>query len=205
VSRNRRAPARGPLVLAVLAATAFVLLTVLVASGATRALDVAARDLFRPHDVWGAVQIRADVVVEGLRPRNTALVLMVVTLVACAHRRSWRPAAFSALVAGVAAALALATKVVVGRSDPHLDMSTAGGSFPSGHTLGVLVCLGTSLLLLSRRPRWWAWAVVGIVTAAMGLALLLEAAHWLTDVLGGVLLGIAVLAGAQGLREVRAS
>lgn len=191
---------RGWFVLAAVAAVAFLVLTVLVAADATRDLDVAARDWFRPDDVWGQTQIRVDVVVEGLKPRNMVPFLALVAVVACVRRRSWRPAAYVALLAGVAGALTMATKVIVERPDPHQDMTAVGGSYPSGHTVTVLVCLGAALLVLQQRPRWWEWVVVVLAGTGMGLALLLQAAHWLTDVVGGLLLGVAVLVAAVALR-----
>lgn len=191
---------RGLFVLAAVAAAAFVVLTLLVAADATRHLDVAARDHFRPHDVWGTTQMRVDVVVEGLKPSKMVPLLALVAVVACVRQRSWRPAAYAGLLAGVTGALTMVTKVIVERPDPHQDMTALGGSFPSGHTVTVLICLGGAILLLQERPRWWEWAAVGLVGVAMGVSLLLQAAHWFTDVVGGLLLGLAVLAAAVGLR-----
>lgn len=191
---------RGWFWLAAVAAVAFLVLTVLVATGATQDLDVAARDYFRPDDVWGTTQIRVDVVVEGLKPRNMVPLLALVALVACVWRRSWRPAAYAVLLAGAVGVLTMVTKVVVERPDPHQDMTALGGSYPSGHTVTVLVCLGGAILVLQQRPRWWEWVLVGLAGVAMGIALLLQAAHWFTDVVGGLLLGLAVLATAMGLR-----
>lgn len=191
---------RGLFAVAAVAAAVFVLLAVLVATHATQDLDVAARNHFRPHDVWGTTQMRVDVIVEGLKPSKMLPLLALVAVVACVRSRSWRPAAYAALLVGVTGALTMVTKVIVGRPDPHQDMTAVGGSFPSGHTVTVLVCLGGAILLLQELPRWWEWAVVGLVGVAMGLSLLLQAAHWLTDVVGGLLLGLAVLAAALGLR-----
>ena len=191
---------RGLFVLAAVAATAFVVLAVLVATHATQDLDVAARNHFRPHDVWGTTQMRVDVIVEGLKPSKMLPLLALVAVVACVRARSWRPAAYAALLGGVTGALTMLTKVIVERPDPHQDMTAVGGSFPSGHTVTVLVCLGGAILLVQELPRWWEWAVVGLVGVAMGLSLLLQAAHWFTDVLGGLLLGLTVLAAAVGLR-----
>jgi membrane-associated phospholipid phosphatase len=200
VTPSRPDRSRGLFVLAAIAATAYVVLAVLVAAHATQDLDVAARNHFRPHDVWGTTQMRVDVVVEGLKPSKMLPLLALVAVVACVRSRSWRPAAYAALLAGVTGVLTMVTKVIVGRPDPHQDMTAVGGSFPSGHTVTVLICLGGAILLLQERPRWWEWAVVGLVGVAMGLSLLLQAAHWFTDVLGGLLLGLAVLAAAVGLR-----
>ena len=191
---------RGLFALSAIAATAFVVLAVLVAAHATQDLDVAARNHFRPHDVWGTTQMRVDVVVEGLKPSKVLPLLALVAVVACVRRRSWRPAAYAALLAAVTGALTMRHQGDGRTADPHHDMTAVGGSFPSGHTVTVLICLGGAILLLQERPRWWEWAVVGLVGMAMGLALLLQAAHWFTDVVGGLLLGLAVLAAAVGFR-----
>jgi len=200
VTPSRPDRSRGLFVLAAVAAAAFVVLAVLVAAHATQDLDVAIRNRFRPHDVWGTTQMRVDVIVEGLKPSKMVPLLALVAVVACVRHRSWRPAVYAALLAGVAGTLTIVTKVIVGRPDPHQDMTAVGGSFPSGHTVTVLVCLGCAILLLQERPRWWEWVVVGLVGVAMGLSLLLQAAHWFTDVVGALLLGVAVLAAAVGLR-----
>ena len=184
--------------LAAAAAAAFLVLTVLVATHATKDLDVAARDYFRPDDVWGQTQMRVDVIVEGLKPRNMVALLALVTAATSLRRRSWRPTAYAALLAGVTGGLTLLTKLALERSDPHQEMTAVGGSYPSGHMVSVLVCLGGSVLLVHSRSHWWEWLVVGLVALAMGFSLLFQAAHWLTDVLGGTLLGLVIVAVASG-------
>ncbi len=184
---------RGPVALAIVSATALLVLTVLVAIGATQRIDVAARDYFRPGDEWGSLQMRVDVLVEGLKPRNVAPLMALVGIAASLLQKSWRPAVYVAAIACVAGALTLLTKLVTERSDPHYEMTAIGGSFPSGHTMGVLVLLGAAVLVFSERSRWWEWVVVVVAGLGMGFALLVQAAHWLTDVVGGVLLAVTVL------------
>ncbi len=191
---------RGWFLLAAAAALAFLVLTVLVGTHTTQDLDVAARDHFRPDDVWGTTQVRVDVIVEGLKPRNLAPLLVLVALAVSLRRGSWRPAVYAVVLAGVAGSLTLLVKHLLERADPHHEMSAVGGSYPSGHMVSVLICLGGTFLLVQERPRWWAWVLVGLVDLAMGLSLLLQAAHWLTDVVGGLLLGVTVLATAIGWR-----
>ena len=188
---------RAVTVLAVTAGIAYVVLTVLVAVGATERLDVAARGYFRPDDVWGDLQIRVDVIVEGLKPVHAVPLFMLFVLVVSVRRRSWRPAAYAGLVLVVAGIPALATKVLLRRTDPHHELSSIGG-FPSGHTLVVLVCMGAALLLVRRRPTVWEWLLVLAADAVMAWALLVQSAHWLTDVIGGALLGVAALAATYG-------
>jgi undecaprenyl-diphosphatase len=53
------------------------------------------------------------------------------------------------------------------------------------------------VVLLGAQSCWWAWALVAVLEAAMAVSLLIIGLHWLSDVLGGILLGVAVL-GAFG-------
>jgi membrane-associated phospholipid phosphatase len=181
---------------------AFLVLAALVALHTTQALDDWVRDYFRPGDAWGPAQRRADRVVEGLRPMVVAPVLFLAAVASSIGRRSWRPAGFALLVGGSAVVVTEATKLLLGRPDPHHETLAHSGSFPSGHTVTVLVALGGALLLL-RATRWWQWLVVAALGGAMGLALLIEGAHWLTDVVGGVLVStcVLVLASTSRLRS----
>jgi membrane-associated phospholipid phosphatase len=185
------------LVVIVVAAAALTVLTLLVATHTTQRLDVAARDYFRPHDEWGPLQRRADLVVEGLKPRNIALLLVVAAVATSIWERSWRPVAYAALLGGVTGGLTLIVKFMLQRPDPHYEMTAVGGSFPSGHMVTVLVSLGGAVLLVWQRSRWWHWVVVALVALTMALSMLVQAAHWFTDLVGGVLLATAVLAAAS--------
>lgn len=171
---------------------AFVLLTLLVATGATDRVDVAVRDTLRPDDVWGTVQVRADTVVEGLKPARTLLVFAVCVSLVAGLRRSWRPVVHALALLAIAGLPALAVKAAMARTDPHRELSSLG-SYPSGHVLVLLVCLGGLVLLGRQGHRWWRWVLVALVDLVMAVALLVQATHWLTDVVAGVLLGVVAL------------
>jgi hypothetical protein len=69
--------------------------------------------------------------------------------------------------------------------------------------VALVVSLGTIALLVRGVARiwsWLAWSLVAVSGSVMVVALLLSATHWLTDVLGGVLVAGAVLCWARGLR-----
>lgn len=174
-------------------AVAFVVLGVLVATGATRSLDVAAREAFRPDGVWGDTQLRADVVVEGMRPVVVLAVLVAAGAAMSLVRMSPRPLGFALALGLVAGVPALAVKRALARTDPYGNLSSIG-SFPSGHVMFVTVCLGGLLLMVRPRTVWWQWAGVASGAALMAVCMLLQAAHWLTDVVGGFLLGVIALA-----------
>ncbi|MBH1965833.1 MAG: phosphatase PAP2 family protein [Comamonadaceae bacterium] len=86
-------------------------------------------------------------------------------------------------------------KAFIGRARPleSTEAAFAGMSFPSGHTAGALMVLGLLVWLLQdwavpSRRAWWSllggFLIVGIAASRVILQ-----AHFLTDVLGGLLLG----------------
>jgi membrane-associated phospholipid phosphatase len=184
---------------ALVAAAAFVVVLIAVTTGATQALDRVAADWFRPNDEWGMAQARLGPIIDGLEPTRAYVFLGLVTSIVSLQRRSWRPAVFAGLVAGMSVGATSVVKVLTHRPDPSGYIASTGGSFPSGHVVALLACLGCCALLLWRRTRWWQWVLVAIPPAVMATALLYAAAHWLTDVLGGALLAVATLCWAASL------
>jgi len=180
-------------------AGAYTALAVVVSLGLLNGLDGIVREWARPDDVWGVAQLQADLVVEGLRPAIAALLLATFTLAYCAKRRSMRPAAFIGSVCVVTVVLTVASKIVVHRLDPHAVIGNDGGSFPSGHIIGVVVCLGLVVLMVQPRMGWPKWLIPVFGGVLMGASLLLQAAHWFTDIVGGALLATVLLAAASGL------
>jgi membrane-associated phospholipid phosphatase len=122
-------------------------------------------------------------------------VLLPATLVVSAvlWRRRHRALALwlPAIAAGTSLALAL-MKWTINKPRPTLR----GYGFPSGHVFGttVFVLIGLYLLWTFDTPRRWqrAAAAAGIVFVTLvGYSRIYVNAHWLTDVVGGLLAGIA--------------
>jgi membrane-associated phospholipid phosphatase len=175
-------------------AGAFIALAVSVNLGLLNTFDSILREWARPDDVWGTSQIRAVYVVEGLRPAVLACLVAAYTVVFCVIRRSLRPVLFVGGVGLMTGALTVAAKMAVGRPDTHGAIAEShGGSFPSGHTIGVIVCLGLAVLVAQPRARWWVWLIPAFAGGLMGVSLMLQAGHWSTDIVGGALLATAVL------------
>lgn len=175
-------------------AAGFVVLSVCVELGLVDGLDRQVFDLGRPGDVWGPVQMRSVYVVDGLRPPVVAVLLTAVTLMVCLMRRTVRPAALAAGTVAVATAATGLIKLTLARPDPHAALAGHGGSYPSGHTLGVVVGIGLAFYVIRPDSRWWSLLTSVALGFVMGAALIIEGAHWASDVAGGLLLGIAVLA-----------
>jgi undecaprenyl-diphosphatase len=109
------------------------------------------------------------------------------------RRRWWHLAAF---VAAIVASEALigTLKGIYGRARPIGSLvATSGASFPSGHSIAATVTVVAAVIALvppGRRRAWWgAGAVVFSVLMALSRAYL--AAHWLSDAIAGVLLGMS--------------
>jgi undecaprenyl-diphosphatase len=101
------------------------------------------------------------------------------------------------LVAGVVSGT---LKTAVGRARPVLPSPIAhagGGSFPSGHALMTVV--GTATIVLVFLPflrgarRAVAWVAAAVLSAASGSFRVLLGVHYLSDVIGGWLLGVAIV------------
>jgi undecaprenyl-diphosphatase len=129
----------------------------------------------------------------------------IVWLVRHQHRRL---ALFLAVASAGGVAVSTLTKIAVGRPRPELrePLDTAfGKSFPSGHSMGSLVCFGALLVVFLPfvAPARRRVALVGTVAVvlAVGVSRLVLGVHFVSDVLGGYVLGIAWLAGMVALFE----
>jgi undecaprenyl-diphosphatase len=119
-----------------------------------------------------------------------------------ALRKRWRLAAYLLVTGAGALVLDPVLKSLVGRLRPvvaHPIAHGTGNSFPSGHSLGSIVCYGALLLVFLpvTRPgsRWRRAFIAGVVTlvALIGISRILLGVHYLSDVVGAWALGITWL------------
>ena len=132
------------------------------------------------------------------------LLLIVVGVMVLLWRRQRRWAiALPALMAGAGALQALA-KWSIGRARP--DESPWG--FPSGHVLSLVVFFGLMVWLVAtaskRRRRWRLLASVlcAVTVAVVAFSRLYLDRHWLSDLAGGLTIGLAYLLLAIWVIEV---
>jgi len=117
-----------------------------------------------------------------------------------AWRRLPRLAAFLAVTALGSSLLNTLVKTLVDRARPHLldpVAAAAGKSFPSGHTQSATVGCGILVLIflpvVSRRFRAWLYVAAAAIVATIGFSRIALGVHYLSDVVGGVVIGVAWL------------
>ena len=136
-------------------------------------------------------------------PIGMPIIGVVATGILVRVARAVRPLILSLVAGGGSLAMTLAIKSLVGRSRPPLAEAVppyeSSASFPSGHALNAIVITGIlvySILLIVRtqRARWLTVIVGGAYAIAIGLSRVYLGHHWLSDVVGAWLLGLAWLA-----------
>jgi undecaprenyl-diphosphatase len=125
-------------------------------------------------------------------------------------QRRRRTAALVAVTMVGAAVLSGGTKALVRRPRPVVAVvvhRAPGNSFPSGHALTSFVAVGRLVLLLwpscSVRQRVLLLGVATLLVTAIGFSRLALGVHYLSDVLGGWLIGGLWLIGSRRLDRRR--
>ena len=110
-------------------------------------------------------------------------------------RRRWMAAAH--WLAALAFGFALTAWLEAVIQMPRPETAVAGFGFPSVAVTMATIAFGFFAVLIARelpgRDRVWPWLVAGVTVAALGFAKLYFGAHWLSDIAGGVLLGVVWL------------
>ncbi|MFD9722750.1 phosphatase PAP2 family protein [Streptomyces sp. NPDC059072] len=161
--------------------------------GAAERLHAAALE----HPAWVRVlKFLTGVVWDPLTMRLLVAALVVWLLV----RGAVRLALWAAVTTTVGGLMGLLLKNVVARARPHLPDPVAhapGFSFPSGHALTATTSCAVLLLallpLVPRRRRALPWALAAVSVVGVGYTRVALGVHWVSDVLGGWLLGLAVV------------
>lgn len=132
------------------------------------------------------------------------IVLAIVT-----YFRSRRTAVLLLLTALVRPLASTAVKDLVGRARPHVPelVRTTGASYPSGHVLAATMFWGAVPLALLVWPVARGFVRAAAVFAAVAVVIVACSrvylgVHWLTDVVGGALLGVLLLVPVYRLSAV---
>jgi len=133
---------------------------------------------------------------------STAVLCAIIgaAAVGLALRKRWRLAMYLLVTSAGALVLDPVLKSLVGRLRPvvaHPIAHGTGNSFPSGHSLGSMVCYGALLLVFLPAARdWWRAALTTLavtIVALVGISRIVLGVHYLSDVAGAWALGVAWL------------
>lgn len=182
--RRRSLLFAGSLLLALAAVVG--VLVVLVPEGATDGLDLFWNDLMgNVRQDW---MLSAAYLLNWIGGGWVAILLvpLLVVLLLVLLRR-WRAAVFAAAAFAISAGLTQLLKEVFARARPDdMLVSSDFGSFPSGHTANAATIAVVLWLVF---PRVWVAIVGALWVVAMALSRTILAAHWITDTVGGALVG----------------
>jgi len=120
---------------------------------------------------------------------GSVVVPVAIFLLLLAFRRPWGATYFAA-----ASVLSVVTvqilKFTVGRARPtEILVQSDTGSFPSGHTANAATMVVVLAIIF---PRVWVWAVGAAWAILMAVSRTYLGAHWLSDTVGGLLLGAGI-------------
>ena len=141
--------------------------------------------------------------IDNLGLRGVTATILLITAFFIARRfKSWRPLNLSILAVLALNLVVGLAKLVVGRTKPKLnvDLVYAGGlSYPSGHASNAILTWGVLAYILYRysHPDAWHPLAMGVAAGAFTIGVCIVSAfrntHWLSDLLGGLFIGGALL------------
>jgi membrane-associated phospholipid phosphatase len=172
---------------------AFLLLTASVELSWWSGLDHTVNDWAAAHRVmplWHTGKVVFDVAT----PEVALPITLALGALMAWRRRRWELMAEAAIRVGLVVASVLVLKPLIAAPGPTRNsLGPHGGAFPSGHTTSTVVCMALIL-------AWVAWprgtdhrvAVNAVVVAIVGLTVIYLSYHYLSDVIGGVVLGTLI-------------
>jgi undecaprenyl-diphosphatase len=190
-------------------AVAIVLVTVpfatllfqVVAEGPLTRVDASVANTLNDWVNDSTVAVHVLDVITNIGKPITLFVVVTAAVVYLLRRRRIRLALFLVVTSILGGLIDTAVKVLVNRPRPVVDHPVAtalGKSFPSGHAMSSTVTYGALALVFLPvlPPRWRPRALAGIVVLVLAISTsrLFLGVHFVSDVIGGIVLGLAWLA-----------
>jgi membrane-associated phospholipid phosphatase len=162
--------------------------------------DAALSRWFAAHRTDGLNQLTHYTTFAAETITITALAVATVAITAIVWRRWREPMLVAVAVAGEVTIFLLVTLLVERKRPPvpHLDEAPPTSSFPSGHVAASICMYGALAIIANERAssalvRGLFLALAVLIPLAVALSRLYRGMHYLTDVLGGVILGVTWL------------
>lgn len=141
--------------------------------------------------------------IDNLGLRGVTATVLILSAILIAYRfKSWRPLNLSVLALLALNLVVGLSKLFIGRTKPKLniDLVYAGGlSYPSGHASNAILTWGVLAYLIYRYSHAEAYhglvmgIATGVITALVCVVSLFRNTHWLSDLVGGLFIGGALL------------
>lgn len=129
-------------------------------------------------------------VLDSVGGSRVAALLGLAAVVALLIVRRWRSAVLVAATLLASVLVIQLLKVLFGRARPEdILVNSDFGSFPSGHTANAATFAVLAVLLF---PRLWVLLVAALWILGMAFSRTVLAAHWMSDTVGGMLVGVGV-------------
>ena len=187
--------ARARLVSALLAGSLFVVFVDIVVQGPLTQLDKVVYS-WKGRREWPSL-VDAAWIYDKMGQRSVLVPILLVVAGAFARRhRTWRPISLALVSFIVLNVVVGAMKILIGRAETEtgsVDVFTGGIIFPSGHASNMVLSGGLVVYLFWRYggdpPLRRLTVLVAALTTLTILTSLYLGTHWLTDLIGGVLVG----------------
>ncbi len=136
------------------------------------------------------------VLISGLAGPWELTALLLAVLVLLLWQRQFQAALHWLAAAGFCVVAVALLKYGMRIPRPEIVAGAAESySFPSGHTLWATVIYGFLAVMLAPlatpRWRWMPYSLAGLITVAVAFSRLYLGAHWLSDILASIALGVA--------------
>lgn len=121
----------------------------------------------------------------------------ILTCLALVFRGYYAAAIHIVMAAALAIVLVWLLKFTLGVDRPNAVFSPpSSGAFPSGHSTGITVFVTLLASFVAgesrKRQRWQFYVLFSLPLVPVALSRLYLGVHWFTDVIGGILLGLAI-------------
>src|SRR5262245_29286331 len=162
--------------------------------------DSEAKEALHQHARANPALAQAAGAVTELGRKEYLVVASMGMIAFLAVLRLWRLAGIWAAVTLGGFKLVDVLKGFYDRARPEFDdpfVFISSGSFPSGHTADAAMFYGMLAYLVIRATRrigWFTLPVFALIVALIGFTRIYLGAHWVSDVVGGWILGLGVVA-----------